>query len=339
MPLGIGSFAGCPFPRHGEHYGESSHNLWDIPPFVFQHHGVPVAPEHVLHTATLLVSSLGNPVVPLDSLHHANMPSPLTMFFSPVSAFTGHPFPGTIPLAHGGIPGVFPAFSGGIPLAPPPPPVAPPIPAAPPVPPVVPAVVPVRVPAVAPCSNSSGHAGSTNCSLCASSGHFQWDPSQAPQAQHDEGCQSLPGFVEQIHFYLRMPEFSTGHTEDFLFTDGANQEASWAWEGQLRLTIKEGSLQFLFENKGSLYHGQGFKMLATLMQHCHPDTVSNAFMSLLSLFNDVQGNSESILKYHSKFDGLTLRLACCKVIILSILLVMLFLRALHGRHTDIVEQF
>jgi hypothetical protein len=80
-------------------------------------------------------------------------------------------------------------------------------------------------------------------------------------------------------------------------------------------------------------------MLATFMQHCHPNTVSNAFTSLLSLFNDVQGNSESILEYRSRFDGLTLELARCKVVIPSILLVMLFLRALHGCYTVIVEQF
>ncbi len=48
--------------------------------------------------------------------------------------------------------------------------------------------------------------------------------------------------LEQIHFYLQMPGFSTGHADDSLFTDGANQEASRVWEGQLRLAVKEGSL-------------------------------------------------------------------------------------------------
>jgi hypothetical protein len=75
------------------------------------------------------------------------------------------------------------------------------------------------------------------------------------------------------------------------------------------------------------------------MQHCHPDTIFNASTSLHSLFNDVQGDSESIFKYCFRFDGLTLELACCKVVIPSILLVMLFLHALHGCYTVIVKQF
>jgi hypothetical protein len=80
-------------------------------------------------------------------------------------------------------------------------------------------------------------------------------------------------------------------------------------------------------------------MLATLMQHCRPDTVTNDFSSLLSLFNDVQGDSESIIEYQSRFDGLTIKLACCKVIIPSLLLVMLFLHSRHGHCLSIVEQF
>jgi len=80
-------------------------------------------------------------------------------------------------------------------------------------------------------------------------------------------------------------------------------------------------------------------MLAALMQHCHPDSVSNAFSSLLSLFNDVQGDTESIIKYRSRFDGLTLELSRCKVMIPSFLMVVLFLRALHGRYLVIFEQY
>jgi hypothetical protein len=136
-----------------------------------------------------------------------------------------------------------------------------------------------------------------------------------------------------------MPDFSTGHADESLTTDATNQEASRVWEGQLRLAIKDGPLRFLFDNKGSQYHGSGFEMLATLMQHCRPDTVTNAFSSLLSLFNNVQGDLESIIKYWSWFDGLTIELARCKVIIPSLLLVMLFLRALHGRYSSIMEQF
>jgi hypothetical protein len=49
---------------------------------------------------------------------------------------------------------------------------------------------------------------------------------------------------------------------------------SRAGEGQLCLVVKDGSLYFLFESKGSLYHGQGFEMLDALTQHCCLDTVS-----------------------------------------------------------------
>ncbi len=111
------------------------------------------------------------------------------------------------------------------------------------------------------------------------------------------------------------------------------------WDGQLHLAVQEGSLRFLFKNKGSQFHGWGFEMLVTLMQHCCPDTISNAFTSLFLLFNDVQGESKSILEYWSQFIGLTLKLARCKVMILLILLVVLFLRALHGWYSIITDQF
>jgi hypothetical protein len=96
------------------------------------------------------------------------------------------------------------------------------------------------------------------------------------------------------------------------------------------LAIKDGSLCFLFENKGNLYNGPGFKMLVALSQHCRPDTVVNAFTSLLSLFNDVQGNNKLILQYCSCFDGLIMEVACCKVAIPQILMVMLFVCTIHG---------
>jgi hypothetical protein len=136
-----------------------------------------------------------------------------------------------------------------------------------------------------------------------------------------------------------MPEFSTGHADESLTTDLGNQEASQVWEGQLRLAVWDGTLRFLFKNKGSQIHGRGFEMLATLTQHCCPDTVSNAFTSLLSLLTDAQGESKSILEYWSHFHGLTLKLAWCKVMIQLILLVMLFLCALHGWYSLIVDQF
>jgi hypothetical protein len=36
------------------------------------------------------------------------------------------------------------------------------------------------------------------------------------------------------------------------------------------VAIHKGSLHFLFENKGSMYDGKGFEMLAVLNQHCRP---------------------------------------------------------------------
>jgi hypothetical protein len=111
------------------------------------------------------------------------------------------------------------------------------------------------------------------------------------------------------------------------------------WEGQLCFAVRDGTLRFLFKNIGSQFHGRGFKMLANLMQHCCPDTVSNASTSLLLLFHNVQGESESILVYWSRFDGLTLKLARCKDMIPSIFLVVLFLCALHGWYSIIVDQF
>jgi hypothetical protein len=74
--------------------------------------------------------------------------------------------------------------------------------------------------------------------------------------------------LEQIHFYLQMPEFSTGHANGSLTTNAGNLDASCVWEGQLHLAVKEGSIHFLFENKGSLFHRCGFEILDTLMQHC-----------------------------------------------------------------------
>jgi hypothetical protein len=83
---------------------------------------------------------------------------------------------------------------------------------------------------------------------------------------------------------------------------------------------------------------QGFKMLATLEQHCCPDTVSNAFTTLMSLLNDVQGESKEVLHFCSWFDGMIVDMACFKIILPPILLVMLFLCALHSHYSDILDQ-
>ncbi len=100
-----------------------------------------------------------------------------------------------------------------------------------------------------------------------------------------------------IQYYLCISEFLTGRLDGVLQMDPSNAEASRIWEGQICMAIKDGSLCFLFENKGDLFHGRGFEMLATLDQHCCPNTISNAFSSLLSLFNEVQGDNELILEY------------------------------------------
>jgi hypothetical protein len=190
---------------------------------------------------------------------------------------------------------------------------------------VAPVAVPVAVPGVAPPPAPPVVAPPPRAKL------LKLDPMKDAKAFLDS--------LEQIQFYLRMPDFSMGHADESLTTDATNQEASRVWEGQLRLAVKDGPLRFLFDNKGSQYHGWGFNMLATLMQYCRPDTVTNAFSSLLSLFNNVLGDSDSIIKYWSRFDGLTIKLARCKVIIPSLLLVMLFLCALHGHYSSIMEQF
>jgi hypothetical protein len=80
-------------------------------------------------------------------------------------------------------------------------------------------------------------------------------------------------------------------------------------------------------------------MLAVLNQHCRPDTIANAFSTLMSLFNDVQGPSEPVLEFRSRFDGMVLDMSRSKIILPPILLVMLFLRALHTRYSDLLDQF
>jgi hypothetical protein len=80
-------------------------------------------------------------------------------------------------------------------------------------------------------------------------------------------------------------------------------------------------------------------MLAALNAYCRPDSIANTFSSLLLIFNELQGKNKPILAFCSQFDGLILEMACCKVVIPPLLLIMLFLRALHSRYLDIVEQF
>ncbi len=52
------------------------------------------------------------------------------------------------------------------------------------------------------------------------------------------------------------------------------------------MAVQDGSLRFLFENKGAMNDGKDFEMLAALNQHCCPHLVANAFTTLLSLVNN-----------------------------------------------------
>jgi hypothetical protein len=142
-----------------------------------------------------------------------------------------------------------------------------------------------------------------------------------------------------IQLYLHMDMFSTGHADGALTTDAPNAARSCVWEFQLCLVVKDRSLHFLFENKGDLYNGHGFKMLAALDQHCRPKSVSNAFGCLMSLFNDVQEDNESIWEYHYCFDGFVNDLSHSKVAIPPVLIVMLFLHTLHGPYSELLDQY
>jgi hypothetical protein len=102
---------------------------------------------------------------------------------------------------------------------------------------------------------------------------------------------------------------------------------------------QEWGLCFLFENTGSRFHGKGFEMIDVLNRHCHPDSVTDAFTTLMSLFNDVQGSAEPIVEFRSHFDGMVLDMSRCKVVIPPLLLVMIFIPSLHSRYFDILDQF
>ena len=94
---------------------------------------------------------------------------------------------------------------------------------------------------------------------------------------------------DMIQYYLCQPEYATQRPDDALVTPPSNVVAGLFWEKQLWNAVRKGSLCFLFDNKGALYHGKGFEMLSVLDQHCRPDMIANAFSTLMSLFNDMQG--------------------------------------------------
>jgi hypothetical protein len=142
-----------------------------------------------------------------------------------------------------------------------------------------------------------------------------------------------------IQYYLCCPEFSTQRLDNALVTDLRNAKASAYWEGQISVAIQDVSLCFLFENKGSMYDGKGFKMLAALNQHCRPDSVANAFTTLMSLFNDSMGKLEEIMALRSRFDGMVNNMSRCKIILPPVLMVMFFLCSLHSCYINLLEQF
>ena len=80
-------------------------------------------------------------------------------------------------------------------------------------------------------------------------------------------------------------------------------------------------------------------MLVVLSQHCCPNTVVNALTTLMSLFNDSQGESEIIVEFRSWFDSLVMDMSLCTIMLSRILLVMFFLCALHGHYADLLDQF
>jgi len=58
---------------------------------------------------------------------------------------------------------------------------------------------------------------------------------------------------DMILYWLRQPEYGTLLSdESLLFTTPSNVAASLFWEGQIRSAVREGSLRFLFDNKGTL---------------------------------------------------------------------------------------
>jgi hypothetical protein len=173
--------------------------------------------------------------------------------------------------------------------------------------------------------------------LAATSQSLGVDAYKLLQLDPIKDVKSYLAMYEVVQLYLCMDMLLTGHPDGSLRTDAANTAASHVWEFQLRLAVKDGLLRFLFKNKGDLYNGRGFEGLAALDQHCCPELVLNAFGCLMSLFNDVQGENESIWEYRSCFDSFVNDLSCSKVAIPPVLMVMLFLRMLHSHYFELLD--
>jgi hypothetical protein len=199
------------------------------------------------------------------------------------------------------------------------------------IPPVVPSAIPPAAVSSPPPDTSSSSSSSTSLAHL-DKPSIKTDPFKLSEIKD---VKSYLDMQDEIAYYLRSDEYSTGRSDSLLITDPSNAEASRYWEGQLRIAIKNGKLRFLFENTGSRFHGKGFEMIDVLNRHCRPDSVTNAFTTLMSLFNDVQRDSEPILEFRSRFDGMIMDMARVKVIIPPLLLVMIFIRALHTRYSDI----
>ncbi len=120
--------------------------------------------------------------------------------------------------------------------------------------------------------------------------------------------------------------------------DAWNALARQFWEGQLWTALKDGPVCFLFKSMGSTFYGKGFEMLQVLEEHFHPSSISNSFTTLLALFNDTQGEKESIHEFRSRFEGHMGALSCLSVAIPPILQVMLFLQGMHSRYQDLLSQ-
>jgi hypothetical protein len=88
-----------------------------------------------------------------------------------------------------------------------------------------------------------------------------------------------------------------------------------------------------------MHDRKGFKMLATLNQHCQPDSVANAFTTLMLLFNNSMGESEEIMAFWSRINEMVNDMSRCKIILPLVLMVMFFLCSLHSHYDDLLEQF
>jgi hypothetical protein len=80
-------------------------------------------------------------------------------------------------------------------------------------------------------------------------------------------------------------------------------------------------------------------MIQVLEDNFRPSSISNLFTTLLTLFNDTQGNKEGIHKFCSRFEGHLGALSWLSMAIPPILQVMLFLHAIHARYADLLSQF